>query len=93
MPQGASQIPLSRTAAQHADHTRLRKARVHVETECAKLLRDELRCGAFFERGLGMRVDVVPPALHLGDERGDVGDGLRCDSLADLHIRYAKRRW
>jgi hypothetical protein len=63
-------------ATKHADDAGLRKPRVHLEPERAQLVGDEGGRGHLLERRFGLRVDVVAPSLHRGDEGDDLGDEL-----------------
>ncbi len=76
-------------AAEHADDAGLRKSRVHLEPERLELADDEgARC-RFLERRLRMRVEVVAPRLHLGNERGDFGGDSHGHLLRTITLRPA----
>ena len=72
---------LRAAVAQHADHAGAGEAGVHVEAEPAQLVGDERARRRLLERGLGLRVEAVTPAAHLGVERGDFGDDVHGRTL------------
>ena len=66
-----------RTAvAQHADYAGPREPRMYFDTERLQLLGDERGGRLFFERGLGMRVQMMAPRAHFGVQRRDFGDEI-----------------
>ena len=70
------------SAAQGADDARLREPRVHVESERAQLVGDKGAGLRLFERGFGMRVNVMAPRLHVRNELLDLGVDVHGQSLA-----------
>ncbi len=62
--------------AQDADDAGLRQSAMDLEPERLELVGDERGRLRLLERGLGMRMDVVAPAAHVGVERGDFGNDV-----------------
>ena len=58
---------------EHADDPGLRQSSVHFEPERFEPFGDERGGRRLFECGFGVGVDMVPPFLHLGDDRGNFG--------------------
>ena len=67
--------------AHDADDAGLGEARMNFQPERFQLLRNEGAGASLFKRRFRMRMNVVTPLFHFGDERGDFGD--------DIHHGYA----
>ncbi len=63
-------------ATQHADDAGLGHPGVHFEPEGAQLFGDKCAGLGFLEGRLGMRVDMMPPLSHFGNECVDFREGF-----------------
>lgn len=72
-----------RIALQGADDAGTGKAAMHLDAELGKPLRDEFGGPMLLERGLGMRMNIVPPRCEIGLEiRDPINDGHGVDCSA-----------